>query len=63
MRARGQAQELGDFVLVLRADDDVRDEAVESGVRAPGQAAQLVGIDAFLRDDAEGIVQEGGVLV
>ena len=56
--ARGQAEQLGHFVLVLRADDDLRDEAVESGVRAPGQAAQFVGIDAFLRDERLDVVQE-----
>ena len=61
--ARGQAEQLGYFVLVLRADDDLRDEAVESGVRAPGQAAQFVGIDAFLRDERLDVVQEFDVRV
>ena len=49
--ARGQTEELRHFVFVFRADDYLRNEAVEAGVCAPGQAAQFVGINTFLRNE------------
>ena len=57
-----QFQQSGDFLFSLRTDYDLRDEAVKSCVCSPGQPAEFVGINPFLRDELSRFLQESHIV-
>ena len=51
-------EDAGNLGLRVGTDDDLRHEAVEARVGAPGQATELVGVDPALRYEVAYLFQE-----
>ena len=58
----GKFQQPGNFLFSFRADYDLRDEAVETGICSPCQPAEFIGVDPFLRNELSRFLQESHVV-